>query len=182
MSNRRIVSALILLFALTSFASADLRRGESIGVFYVTKVAGAENDGVKPGEDLCYRCRYGSSPMVMVFVRKTDGRVVKLVDRLERAVTRHRAHRLRGLVTLIGDDVALLREDGKLLANRAGAKQVPVVIAKQSKTGPLNYRLPRNADVTIIVAKDSQVLTTLNYDAEDIDLDKVLSNVSQAIH
>ena len=28
---------------------APLRQGDSVGVFYVTKVAGATNDGVKPG-------------------------------------------------------------------------------------------------------------------------------------
>ena len=50
-----------------------LQQGDSVGVFYVTKVAGATNDGVAPGEQLCYRCRYGSSPIIMVFARRTGG-------------------------------------------------------------------------------------------------------------
>ncbi len=51
-------------------AEECLKQGDPIGAFYVTKVAGADEDGVPVGEELCYRCKYGSRPMVMVFTSK----------------------------------------------------------------------------------------------------------------
>ena len=48
----------------------------------MTKGAGAEQDGVKEGKNLCYRCRNGARPQVMVFTRSTDPAVVDLVKDL----------------------------------------------------------------------------------------------------
>ncbi len=75
--------------------------GRSIGAFYVTKVAGATEDGVAVGDELCYRCKYGSRPMVMVFTRKDSGKVAEFVGQLDKAVGKHKEDQLRGLVTVM---------------------------------------------------------------------------------
>ena len=36
--------------------------GDSIGAFNVTKLCGAEDDGVEAGKTLCYRCKNGKRP------------------------------------------------------------------------------------------------------------------------
>jgi hypothetical protein len=172
-----------------TFAVADdgtnedcLKQGDAIGAFYVTKVAGAEDDGVEPGDDLCYRCRYGSSPMVMVFTRQIGGKVPQLVKELDAAVTAHEESRLKGLLTLMGEDAAVLKEDAKKVAQTTGTKNVPVVIAKETKTGPLNYRLPSDAEVTIIVAQDSQVVATHTFAATKIDVAAIMKEVKQMLN
>ncbi len=182
--------ALIVVMAMSSVSSfADdkiehpgLKHGEAIGLFYVTKIAGAEDDGVMPGDDLCYRCRYGSSPMVMVFARDTGGKVPELIKQLDSAVAANTDARLKGLLTLMGEDTAVLKDDAKKVASQSGAKRVPVVIAKDTQSGPTNYKLPADVEVTIVVAKDSKVVSTHNYDAEAIDLVKVMSDVKKMLH
>lgn len=158
-----------------------LQQGDPVGVFYVTKVAGAESDGVSPGEQLCYRCRYGSRPMVMVFTRKTGRRLTDLVRRLDLAVATNRGARLKGLVTFLGKDTKELQQCATSVAETAIVKEVPVVIAEETETGPANYKLPDDADVTIVVAKDSQVVHTHVYDVNHIDVTTVMNDVERII-
>ncbi len=57
--------------------------GDMVGAFYVEKVAGAVNDNVSVGKQLCYRCMLGNKPVVMVFARKADKNLASLVKELE---------------------------------------------------------------------------------------------------
>ncbi len=170
--------ALVCSYATPAAASDDcLEQGDSIGVFYVTKVAGAEDDGVEPGEDLCYRCRYGSSPMIMVFARNTNGKVPELLKQMESAVSENEESSLRGLLTLMGEDVSKLKADAEKIATMTAVKKVPVVVAKEAMTGPLNYKLAADAAVTIVVAKDSQVVNTHTFASDKIDIAEVMQEV-----
>lgn len=176
-----VVFASIVLCPAISLADDGLKTGDPVGVFYVTKVGGALDDGVQPGQDLCYRCRYGSSPMVMVFVRETDGRVLPLVERLDAAVRRHEKSRLRGLVTLLGRGASRLKERASRVADRGKVVKVPIVVAKESETGPLNYKLPADSPVTIVVAKDSQVVKVYTSATSDIPVDSVIREVESIL-
>ena len=187
------LSALCLMLDSTVFSQApnqlaqaaqnrtSLRRGDSVGVFYVTKVAGADNDGVRPGEQLCYRCRYGSSPMIMVFVRRTGVRVTELVKRIDSAVFSNQKRRLKGLVTMMGDSSSQVRAAAGEVAAAAKVEHVPVVVAKELQTGPLNYKLQADAEVTVVVAKDSQVVKTHTFSSEKVDIAAVMSEVEKIL-
>ena len=178
---RRIIvgNLLVLAFAIiataepkldeTSRANKTLQTGDPVGAFYVTKIAGAEEDGVENGQELCYRCRYGSRPMVMIFTRETGGHVPQLVQEIDEAVDSNQEAQLRGLVTLMGDDVAKVKEKASQIAKKFGVKNVPVVIAKETETGPPNYKI-NGSEVTVIVASESQVVSTHTFDADKIDI------------
>jgi hypothetical protein len=183
---RNFLAASIVLVAAACMAAtiqADegLKAGDPLGVFYVTKAGGAVGDGVAPGEDLCYRCRYGSSPMVLVFVRRTDGRVQQLVERLDATTRIHERSRLRGLVTVMGRGVGPLREIATRLANRGNVVTVPITVAKEPETGPPNYKLPPEAPVTIVVAKDSQVVKVYTSETADIPVDQVIRDAESIL-
>ncbi len=184
----RLVLVAILAVTVTLVATAIagdsvvscLEKGDSVGVFYVTKVAGAEDDGVKEGQELCYRCRYGSRPMVIVFTRETGGKLPELIKRID-AVVGDNDQQLRGLVTFIGDDLAKVKEEASKFASTAGVKHVPVVIAKETKHGPQNYKLD-DSPVTIVVALDSQVVATHRCTADKIDVRQVMSEVKRMLN
>lgn len=120
--------------------------------------------------------------MVIVFARDTGGKVTDLVKQLDAAVAKNEDASLKGLLTLIGEDAASLKEDASKIAEKAGVKNVPVVVAKETKTGPLNYKLAGDAAVTIVVAKDSQVVNTHVYSADKIDIAAVMADVQQILH
>jgi len=118
----------------------------------------------------------------MVFARDTGGNVPELLKKIEAAVVANEDASLRGLMTLIGEDAAKLKEEAGKLAKKSSVKKVPVVVAKETKTGPLNYRLPSDVAVTIVVARDSQVVNTYLYAADEIDIAAVMSEVQQMLN
>jgi hypothetical protein len=181
--------AALMTLSLIATAGADdsastdgLQAGDPIGVFYVTKVAGAVDDEVEPGETLCYRCRYGSRPMVMVFARDTGGRVPELLKAIEQSVGENEEARLKGIMTLIGEDAATLKNDAGKIAEKVDAKLVPVVVAKETKTGPLSYKISETADVTIVLANDSQVVNAQTFDAAKIDVSSIIGQVKEMLN
>ena len=60
--------ALVASVAVAAELKSGLEPGKLIGPFDVVKCAGPD-DNVKVGSELCYRCKYGARPMVMVFSR-----------------------------------------------------------------------------------------------------------------
>ncbi|WP_153555168.1 hypothetical protein [Roseimaritima sediminicola] len=158
-----------------------LKEGDPIGAFYVTKVAGAEDDGVEAGQELCYRCRYGQRPMVMVFARKHSEQLNQLVGKLDQAVQSHSDEQLKGFVTLLGGEADSLKKDAEKLASATNVKQVPVVVAKDTKNGPRNYKLDADADVQVVIANNSQVVSNHAFAADKVDVDAVMSDVEKAV-
>ena len=77
--------ALLASVAVAVELKSGLEPGKLIGPFDVVKCAGPD-DKVKVGDELCYRCKYGARPMVMVFSRTTDAKVAALVKKLDGAV------------------------------------------------------------------------------------------------
>jgi len=166
----------------TSGHAAGLEQGDPIGAFYVTKVAGADNDGVEKGEQLCYRCRYGSRPMVMVFARDTDGKVRQLVKKLDAAVAANEDAQFRGLLTLLGDDAAALKDTAAKVAKKTGVKNVPVVVAKDNVGGPSSYKIDKSAAVTVIVASEGKVIASHSFGKTDeVDVAAVMDHVAKIV-
>jgi hypothetical protein len=118
----------------------------------------------------------------MVFARRTGGRLTELVRRLDHAVATHEGSSLKGLVTFVGEDAAELQQSAAIVAEKASVKKVPVVVSKEVKTGPVNYKLAVDAAVTIVVAKDSQVINTHTYDVDKIDVAAVMTDVEQILN
>ena len=120
--------------------------------------------------------------MVLVFARKTSDPLVELVKAIDAAVAANSDAKLRGLLTLLGADSADLKENAASLAERAGVKRIPIVVAKEHLTGPSNYRLPGDADVAIVFAKDSQVVVARQFASEQIDMKSVLDCIKQLLN
>lgn len=176
----------LMVVATVSAVAADkaidgLNKGDAIGAFYVTKVAGAADDGVEQGQQLCYRCKYGSRPMVMVFARDTNGKVGELVSKLDEAVAKHDDAQLKGFLTLIGGEKASLKKQAEKVAEKIDAKHIPVVVAEDTENGPSSYQLDPQAEVTVVVADDSQVVSRHTFKAADVDVAAVMKDVESIL-
>ncbi len=157
--------------------------GDSIGAFYVTKVAGAEDDGVAEGNNLCYRCRNGARPQVIVFTRSTNAKVKELVQKLDKAVAENESAKLRVFVNLLGDDKEELAGTCKKLAASSKAKNVPFVVPNEFENGPDNYGINAKADVTVMLASDLGVKASYAVaKAKDLDVDSVLKDLSKILN
>ncbi len=157
--------------------------GDSIGAFYVTKIAGAEDDGVAEGKNLCYRCRNGARPQVIVFTRSTDPKVRQLVRKLDKAITANESSKLRVFVNLLGEDKEDLADTAKKFAAASKTKNVPFVVPNEFENGPDNYGINAKADVTIMLASDLGVKATYAVaDAKDLDVNSVIKDLSKILN
>lgn len=163
-------------------ATGGLSVGDDVAAFLVTKVAGANDDNVKNGATLCYRCKYGQRPMVMVFTHTTGDAVPKLVEKLDAAVAKHSSEQLKGFVTLIGNEPEELTRQAKTLATQFGDKNVPIVVAKDSKNGPASYKLDPGTAVTVLIVNHSQVVARHNFAADQVDVAAVMKEVDEMLN
>lgn len=172
-----VVCLIVPLTAVESHHQPLPMPGDSVGAFRVIKVGGAIGDGVQPGSDLCYRCRYGSSPMVMIFARRSGKRLVDLVRRLDTALESNQQHKLRGLLTFVGDDGPTMKDQAAQLVDQCQVERVPITIAVESAGMPSGYPLPTAAEVTVVIARDSQVVASESSSASSIDIESVMNHV-----
>ncbi|MBA4016659.1 MAG: hypothetical protein C0483_05675 [Pirellula sp.] len=159
---------------------SGLAAGEVIGAFQVVKVAGAEGDGLaEKGDQLCYRCKYGPRPQVMVFTRKTDGQVASLTKELNTAVGANSDKKLAAFVNVLGADKDAAEKGAKDLAAHSDVKNVPVVVPVESENGPANYGLNPDAEVTVIIANKTKVVASMGFAAGKLDDAAIASVIKQ---
>lgn len=160
----------------SAFASADelksgLAAGERIPAFIVTKVGGASADGVEVGKDLCYRCKYGARPQVMVFTRTTNESIAKLTKALNEAVAKNEDKQLSAFVNVMNADKAAAEKSAKELAG--ASDKVPVVVPVENENGPANYGINPDAEVTVLIATKSTVVASKGFAAGKFNADAV---------
>jgi hypothetical protein len=154
--NVCLTLALLASVAVAAELKSGLEPGKPIGPFDVVKCAGPD-DKVKVGDELCYRCKYGSRPMVMVFSRSTDAKVASLVKKLDSAVAANSSKQLAAFVSLLGSDREALESSAKKFSDSAKVSNVPLVVPVEFENGPADYGINPAAEVTVIVAKGGKV-------------------------
>ena len=159
------------------------QQGDRLGAFYVTKVAGAESDGVNEGQNLCYRCKNGARPQVIVFTRSTDPKVAELVRKLDKAVTKNESSKLRVFVNLLGDDKEDLTDEAKKFAVSSKAKNVPFVVPNEFENGPDDYGINAKATVTVMLASDLGVKAShAVVNVKDLNIQQIIGDLKKILN
>ena len=150
------------LVAAATSAQAELtsgpQPGESVGAFIVTKVGGNAEDGVADGKALCYRCKMGARPVVMVFARSGDASLAKLVKKIEAEVAEHEDEKLTSFVNMIGADVDSLKSAAAKFVKSNGVERVAFVVPDEASNGPEDFKISPDADVTVVCYKNGTVV------------------------
>lgn len=186
---KRVVSfavAIAMLFSgvvLAEDIKSGLKKDAMVGPFYVTKVCGAEKDGVAVGRNLCYRCKNGGRPQVMVFTRSTDETVTKLVKKLDECVKKNEESQLRAFVNVLGDSKDSASDESTKLAKASKAEQIPFVVPNEYENGPEDYGINPKAELTIIFANGGKVVANHAVaSVKDLDVAKVIGTVEKALN
>ena len=160
-----------------SLASADLvsgpQPGERVGAFTVTKVAGNANDGVAEGKSLCYRCKMGNRPVVMIFARTADESLAELIDELEEELKEHEADKLTGFVNMIGSDAESLKVAAAKFVKDNGIERVAFVVPEDAQNGPDNLKIAPEADLTVVCYKGGKVMASHAFKKGELNGDKI---------
>ncbi len=188
MRHLTVVTMVTAMLASAALVSAEeiksgLQAGDFIGAFNVTKTAGAADDGVDVDKNLCYRCKNGGRPQVMIFTRSTDEKVVKLVQKLDQALTDNSGKQLRAFVNVLGESRPAATDESKALAATSKVKNVPFVVPDEFENGPADYGINAKADVTVILATGGQVKANRAFGAaKDVDVDAVIGDLQKILN
>jgi hypothetical protein len=147
--------------------------GERVGAFQVTKVAGNPDDGVDDGKHLCYRCRTGNKPVVMVFARTGDAALAKLVKKIEEEVEEHQAEKLTSFVNMIGTDGESLKKAAAEFVKANGIERVAFVVPDDAENGPPNLSIAPEADLTVVCYKEGKVVANHAFPKDGLTDDKI---------
>jgi hypothetical protein len=137
---------------------SGLRPGDYIGSFDAVKCAGAVNDGIEVGHELCYVCHLGLRPVVLVFAQNPeDPALAGLLTRIEKIVAKHEDKQLAGLVSLLGADREALIDQAKQLAGRHKLAHIALVVPVEHQ-GPADFDINPVAAVTVMIYNEAQVV------------------------
>ena len=152
----------VAITVVAAVASADVTSGpqvgERVGAFTVTKVTGNADDGVADGKTLCYRCKMGQRPVVMVFARSADEKLAKFCKELDEEIEEHADTKLTAFVNMIGAEEESLK--------KSAADFV-------SKNGPEDFKIAPDADVTVVCYKEGEVKANHAFAAGGLSDEKI---------
>lgn len=185
---RTFVAGVALLTGISLAVAAELKSGvqpgDAINAFDVVKCAGTEDDGVDLGTKLCYRCKYGNRPMVMVFSRKSDESIGGLVKKLDACVEKNSDEKLAAFVNLLGENEDALEAHAKELGKKVKAPLVPIVVPVEYENGPADYGINPDAEVTVILAVKGKVVANRAYGPGQLNkkaVDDILADVPKIL-
>jgi hypothetical protein len=161
--------------------TAGLKSGDSLAAFTVSKVGGAEDDGVSVGDKLCYRCKFQSRPMVLIFSRTEGDGLAKLSQSVDAALSKHSEKQLRGLVSMMAEDQKAATAAAKNLVASAKPKHLAVAVPADVQEGPKDYRIDPKSDITIVLGNESTVFRTFTFSKDKIDHNVVLKSIEEML-
>jgi hypothetical protein len=186
---RRLLPVLLLLFfvepILAQPARGPLAPGKTLpGPFHPYNATGASK-----GRYHCLISEYGEDPVVLIFARGLyDNEAFRdLLSRIEAAITRNPTARLRCCVVFLPRELPNpVTDDDKRdelapglekLAEEAKLKQV--VLCLGSKPELAKYELDDSADLTVVLYRKFQILSSFAVPADKIDAGLVKSIMAE---
>lgn len=145
----------VAVLAGVAIAADDIKSGlaigERVGAFNVRDITGPEK-----GNSLCYRCQYGDRPVVAIFARDVNPAVGELVKKIDDTVAKNGDKKMAAFAVFMTSDVDAIEPKLETLAKAAKLSKTPLTLS-ESPNGPSNYKLAKDADVTVLMWVDNEL-------------------------
>jgi hypothetical protein len=149
----RVLTVVALAFAVTAVRADDLKSGPTDkigGAFQVKAITGE-----KAGDTLCYVCKYNAESrpaVVLMFTQKADENIATLV----KAVDEVQKNNAKLGTVVVGVSGVAAADFEKLQTEH---KLTTALVVAEDKDGPSNYKLNKDAVVTVLVYKAGGKIT-----------------------
>jgi hypothetical protein len=173
----RTAFLLLLGCTVSSFAAEPLKPGLTVGQRpgpYSFLVA----TGPQRGQQTCYICEQENKPMAVVFARGQTPQLAKLLLELDSLSTKQKDSGYKAWMTLL-DEKADLDQLGKW-AQRQGLKTLAVGVFEDAD-GPPAYKIPGQADIVLILARDKKVQSSFAWRSGELN-DQALKAAMTSAH
>ncbi len=128
--------------------------GATVHQFFVRAVTGPHRN-----RSICYVCRYGDRPVVMVFLQGVDPNVAKLLKVIDQAADAGRAEGIRSFGVLVSDDSGKVVSTLQTMAFDEKI-ELPLTAATTAIAGPSCHNLHPDATTTIVLYRNQKVVST----------------------
>ena len=145
------VFAMAGVAAIAAELQSGLQVGDAPGAYNVKDVTGPNK-----GKSLCYRCNYGSRPVVNVFAREVNDELSKLIKEVDNVVAKNGDKKMAAFVVVLAEDADQIVPQLEAMAQKHGIKNVPLTIF-DGEAGPGDYNISEQADVTVMMWNKSEV-------------------------
>jgi hypothetical protein len=180
--RRLLLAAAVLAMSTATGKAADPLQsgpqpGEALpGPFHTFNVTGDN-----AGERACLFCKHGDNPVVMIFAHDLTPALAALIKNIDAAIEKHAAAELGSFVVFCSDDATLKNR----LENQAKKDALKhVVLCIDDKMGPKEYKLARDAEVTVIQYVKATVKANRAYRKGEFDANecaKVLADLPKIV-
>ena len=163
--------------ALTASPKA-LRSGPKVGStihqFFVRAVTGPHRN-----RSVCYVCRYGSRPVVMVFIQKSDPKIAMLLKAIDVIVDKNRVSGLRSFGVLVTDESS---RAVPILQTMAFDERIrmPLTAATTAVAGPSCHNLHKDAATTVVLYRNQQAVQNFAFERGSIS-DKTIAPLMESL-
>lgn len=137
--------------ALAEELKSGLPCGDMVPAFNVRDITGPNK-----GKTLCYRCNYGARPVVTIFTRELNDNVKELVKQIDGKVGENKDKKMAAFVVVLSDNPDAIEPKIEALAKDAKITNTPLTLV-EGVTGPPNYKLSKDAEVTVMMWVESEV-------------------------
>lgn len=162
-------------------AADEVKSGPQVG----EKLAGPFHplniNGTGANKKHCLYCEHGPNPVVMIFARDLSEPLTNFIKKLDAASEKNKADSLGSFVVFCNDDEKLPK---KLKDVVESAKLKHTVLAVDAAAGPEDYKVARQADVTVVLYVEATVKANHSFkkgEFKDSDIDKVLGELTKIL-
>ena len=154
------------------------KTGSTINQFFVRAVTGPHRN-----RSVCYVCRYGSRPVVMVLIQKPDPKIATLLKAIDAVVDDNRVSGLRSFGVLVTNESA---RAVPILQTMAFDERIrmPLTAATTAIAGSSCHNLHKDAATTVILYRNQLAVRNYAFALGTIDescLKPLLDGVKQLI-
>jgi hypothetical protein len=137
--------------------------------------------GSNAGEKFCLFCVNGSHPVAMVFARDVSPELTKLIKKIDSETVKNEGCEMGSFVVFLNDKEGL-EKDLKDVAKDSGIKKT--VLAIDNPAGPKNYKVAKDADITVVLYTDRVVKANYAFkkgELKEKDIQKIVGDVAKII-
>jgi len=147
-------------------AKPALKSGPKVGTympsFYTRAVTGPLMN-----KSVCYVCRNGQRPVVLLLMRRVHPELKPLLKRLDRLINDNRANGLRGFGVLINSDSTKAISAVQTFAFNHKIT-LPLTVAGESIAAEGHQNVPDNAALTVVLYRRRKVVATYPFRAGEL--------------
>ncbi len=146
------------------------------GPFHPLNVTGAQ-----AGEKHSLYCENGVNPVAVVFARKVSKPLVTLIKEIDQATAKNKKAHMGSFVVFLGGDESLAKQ---LQAIAAKEKIQHTVLSIDNPNGPADYKIAREAEVTVLLYENVTVRANFAFGEGRLDstaVRQVIANIPKIL-